>query len=207
MPPRFCIITPTFGRESLKRCVVSLEQQMYRNFVQVVIGDGPLPEWVREFCEEDYGCFAQYLETPAKEAKGAFGAAPRNFALDNLPPCDFVVFLDDDNELLETALYQIMKAVVDNDSPPLLYQEILFTNKYMEEYCVFPKTHTLVAEREWDLLNGIYRRDVIGSTRFAPEYRGDFLFAKEIWERLAVPWIKVKGIGGIHHLSWDTYDG
>lgn len=205
--PRFCVITPTIGRESLKRCIASLETQMYRDFVQVVVGDGPQPEWVRTYCEENMGCFAQYLETPVKEAKGAFGAAPRNFALDHLPPCDYVCFVDDDNELLETALYQIMKAAMDNGNPPLLYQEILFTNKFMEKYVVFPKDVLLVAERGWDLLNGIYRRDVIGGTRFAPEYRGDFLFAEEITKRVNVPWVKVAGIGGIHHLSWDTFDG
>jgi glycosyltransferase involved in cell wall biosynthesis len=201
---RFCIITPTIGRASLRRCFESLNSQMYRNFTHVVVGDGPQAPWVRDACAN---VGAHYLETSAKEPRGSFGAAPRNFALDRLPPCEYVLFCDDDNVLLEPSLYRYNEEIV-AANPPLLYQEIIFTSKYTTDYVVFPRSHDrLVVEREWDLLNGLFRRDVIGAVRFQPSYRGDYQFTKEVWERSKAPWVWSKTIGGVHHLSWDTYDG
>lgn len=204
--PRFCVITPTIGRESLRRCIASLEHQMYRDFEHIVVGDGPQADWVHQLCAEKK---SRYLATPAKAPKGQFGAAPRNFVLDQLPPCDYVLFLDDDNVLLEPSLYRYNEEIVAGNSPPLLYQEIIFTSKYTTDYVVLPRSHDrLVVEREWDLLNGLFRRDVVATVRFKPSYRGDYQFARETWEFAKfAPWTWSKTIGGVHHLSWDTYDG
>jgi glycosyltransferase involved in cell wall biosynthesis len=201
---RFGIVTPTIGRKTLKRCIESLDEQIFRSFFHIVVGDGPQPEWVSRFCAEKG---VQYIETEKKEGTGTYGANPRNVVLKKLPSCDYVIFLDDDNVLMEPSLYQIDFAAVVAGNPPLLYQEILFTNKYKEEYYVLPKDK-LVVEGEWDLLNGIYRRDMIEGVEFKPSYKNDFLFAQEVCAlHPDAKWVKVKGIGGIHHLSWDTYHG
>lgn len=191
---RFCIITPTIGRQSLKRCVESLDGQIFRDFIHIVSGDGPQNPWVGKYCAERK---LVYMETPVKEKSGSYGAAPRNLALRSMPKCDYVFFLDDDNVLLEPALYQMNMASVEANDPPLLYQDII------------PKSFRLVVEGEWDLLNGIYRSDVVRGVDFKPSYKNDFLFAQDVVARLpaGTPWIKVKGVGGIHHLSWDTYHG
>lgn len=207
----FWIITPTIGRQTLRRCVESVKAQMYLDFSHIVVGDGPQLDWVEEFCTDNG---VQYFETKSKDAKGSYGASPRNLALDLLisrgvsTTSSYVVFLDDDNVLLEPALYQASHSIFNNENPPLLYQDILFTNKYTEEYCIFPKSDQLVIEKQWDLLNGIYRIDTLLGIKFKPVYNNDFLFTKEVVEKLGNPgWIKTKGVGGVHHLSWDTYEG
>lgn len=207
---RFGIITPTIGRSTLRRCCESLEHQVYRDFFHIVVGDGPQDAKVKEWAGE------HYYETPAKEGKGCFGAAPRNLAielLENDPKfkCDYVIFLDDDNVLLEPALYQARITAVTRGQPKLMYQDIVFTCKFNDFYEIFPRDQNNLANNgDWDLLNGIYRRDVINGVRFQKEYVNDLYFTQDVLAKLDASerqWIKVKGIGGIHHLSWDTFDG
>lgn len=205
---RFGIVTPTIGRPTLRRCRESLELQIFKDFFHIVVGDGPQDDRTKELGGE------HYFETPAPEGKMCFGAAPRNLALElieNNPQfaCDYVVFLDDDNVLLEPALYQIDIAARQNEDPKLLYQDIVFTSKFHDFYEILPRfPQHIVQNGDFDLLNGIYRRDVIKGVRFQREYTNDLFFALDVLKGIENPqWLKVKGIGGIHHVSWDRLDG
>lgn len=203
---RFGIITPTIGRDVLKRCLLTMKHQVYRNFLHIVVGDGKQNEWVRKECEENQ-CY--YFET--NNADKFYGAGPRNAALDliesgKLSHFDYIFFLDDDNILLEPALYNAAKIVCDNNAPPLMWQDILFTNKYNTTYYILPNGKEPLHEGDWDNLNCFYRSDIILGNRFERHYSQDYLFSKSASEKCDHKWIKCPGVGGIHFLSWDTFE-
>lgn len=207
---RFAIITPTIGRDTLKRCLLMMRHQVMKehyDYVQFVVGDGPQDPQVAEWCKQESRVI--YLETPTKE--GFYGTNPRNVALNAIEEgrfgqFDYVLFLDDDNLLLEAALYNLVSAICVFDRPPLLWHDILFTNKYRTEYSILPVNGKPVAQGDWDSLNGVYRTDVIRGLRWQAVYEHDFLFAKEAQARVQVPWVKCLGVGAVHCLSWDTYE-
>lgn len=206
--PDFAIITPTIGRDTLSRCLGMMRHQVLKDFdyIQIVVGDGP--QQIREQCEAEP--HVVYMETTVKE--GFYGTAPRNAALEAIEKGKFgnvayILFVDDDNLLLEPALYNIMATIQRSNRPPLLWQDILFTNKYKTEYCIMPSGGKPVVEGDWDSLSGIYRADVIHGLRWKAVYRHDYLFALEAQVRSGgAPWVKCPGIGGVHCLSWDTYE-
>ena len=204
MYTRIAIITPTIGRPSLRRCVESVMAQISHIHRHIVVGDGPQEPWVKSFCESRG---VLYHELPTKQ--GDFGAHARNFALDfvenNLKP-DYIVFLDDDNELLMSYTYNIDETARLNNNPPLLYQPILHSGKFDTFYKILPATDEIPSNGDWDSLNGIFRSDIIKGVRWEKEYNHDFKFALDAKELAGTNYIKVKGINAIHHVSWDTYD-
>ncbi len=203
---RFAIITPTIGRDTLKRCLITMKHQVYKNFLHIVVGDGPQEEWVEKATKEN-GCHYFCLS----KAEKYYGIAPRNAALDliesgKLGEFDYILFLDDDNILLEPALYNVNKTAVENDLPPLIWQDILFTNKFNTEYFVLPKCGKPLIQGDWDSLSGIFKSDILKGLRMKQEYAHDVLFAIEASNRADNKWVKTNGIGGVHFLSWDTWE-
>lgn len=204
--PEFAIITPTIGRETLKRCFITMQHQVRKDFMQIVVGDGPQPEWVKQECLK-YGC--RYVETEIKE--GFYGTAPRNYVLELLESgalgeYKYVLFLDDDNLLLEPALYNIHETIQKHNSPPLIWHDILFTNKFQTKYFILPQGREPLKEGDWDSLNCIYRADIIRGLRWKAIYNHDWQFAREAAARAEGRLVKCDGIGAVHFLSWDTFD-
>jgi glycosyltransferase involved in cell wall biosynthesis len=206
---RFAIITPTIGRDTLLRCLITMRRLVLNgiDYTQIVVGDGPQEQWVAEECMRDKHIY--YIETPTKE--GFYGTSPRNHALeliesDKLGQFDYVLFVDDDNILLEPTLYNLAATIETNNHPPLIWHEILFTNKYQTQYFVLPKGHEPLKEGDWDSLNGVYRTDVIKGLRWKPIYNHDYHFAKEATDKAGAGWVRCDGIAGVHCLSWDTYE-
>lgn len=205
--PEFAIITPTIGRQVLKRCLMTMEHQVHKDYLQIVVGDGPQEEWVAQECER-FG--VRFIDTLKKE--GFYGTAPRNKALDLIERGEFgdfryILFLDDDNLLLEPTLYNLHGTIQAYENPALIWHEILFTNKYKTSYYVLPKCGEPMKDGDWDSLSAVYRADVIDGLRWKPVYNHDLLFAKEATLRAGgAPWVKCEGVGAVHCLSWDTYD-
>lgn len=200
---RFAIVTPTIGRRDLWRCVQSLQSQVFKDYRQIIVGDGPQSDDVKKFVSTVSE--AVYLETP-KQTKN-FGCEQRNVALQAIEdeyPADYVLFLDDDNVLLESALYNIHWTAVNNVQPPLMYQTVCFINKFITKYILFPSAMP-PEQAKWDGMNGIYRSDVVRGLRWVPGYAHDFFFTQAAITKAGSPFIEVEGINGIHHLSWDTY--
>lgn len=171
---RFFIITPTVGRDSIKSCIKSVTSQTFTNYIHLVVGDGPLPSWVREYCE---GAGSRYMELPEK--KGVWGAHARNLALETLEngqDATYVVFLDDDNILFPWALENLNKA--SQGDPKLIYQPIVHYRRWDNVWWSLP-TEMPPKKCFWDTLNGCYRADVIAGLRWNFEYEHDFHFAQE----------------------------
>jgi glycosyltransferase involved in cell wall biosynthesis len=205
--PEFAIITPTIGRQVLKRCLMTMEHQVHKDYVQIVVGDGPQEPWVAQECDRPH---IKFVETTKKES--FYGTEPRNAALKLIESGQFgdvgyVLFVDDDNLLLEPALYNLHLTIQSYGRPPLLWHEILFTNKYKTTYYVLPKCGEPVKDGDWDSLSGAYRADVISGLRWKAIYNHDLIYAMEAGLRAGgAPWVKCEGIGAVHCLSWDTYD-
>lgn len=207
---RFAIITPTIGRDTLRRCLITMRHVVLKaefDYQQFVVGDGHQEPWVSKECGLHEK--VRYMETPVKE--GFYGTAPRNYVLEQLESFawgvfDYVLFLDDDNLLLEPALYNLARIVQDFNHPPLIFQQILFTNKYRTDYRIMPAGGVPLVEDDWDSLNCIYRTDVIRGLRWKPVYNHDLLFGQEARKRAQGPWINCPGVNAVHCLSWDTYE-
>lgn len=205
--PEFAIVTPTIGRDTLTRCLITMRHQIVKDYLQIVIGDGPQEPHVKEQCLKEER--VHYIETQVKE--NFYGTTPRNMALETiesgkLGKFNYILFLDDDNILLESALYNILNTAIDNNKPPLIWHDILFTNKFETKYSIMPKGGVPLMERDFDGLNCIFRSDIIHGLRFGKSYDHDFQFAKLASERANGQWVKCNDIGGVHCLSWDTYD-
>lgn len=205
--PEFAIITPTIGRDTLRRCLITMRHQILTDYLQIVVGDGHQEPWVKEECAREER--VHYFETAAKE--GFYGTAPRNAALELLESgalgeFGYVLFVDDDNVLLEPSLYNLREQVVNHDRPPLLWYDVLFTNKYKKQYYVIPECRKPLVQGDWDGLNSVFRADVIRGLRWKPVYSHDYLFACEASERAGYQWVRCEGVGAVHHLSWDTYE-
>lgn len=199
---RFGIITPTIGRKHLRRCVESINDQVIRDHHHIVIGDGPQDPWVRECCVANG---AKYFELPERMRES--GTYCRNFALNLLEtdfPCDYVMFIDDDNMLFESACHNVFHTANANGNPPLLYHEIVFSNVYFTKYFVIPRQMP-PKQGDWDGMNGIYRSDMVRGLRWDAIYSHDFLFSQKVIERVGHSnFVKVDGLAGVHFTSWDT---
>lgn len=206
---RIFIITPTIGRNSLKRCISSVKDQIIIQSTHIVVGDGPQNSWVKDYCENNQTIYYE-LETH----HGKFGTMARNYALDrlfkefNLSKQDYIMFLDDDNELLMNCLYNISDTIEKNNFPSIIIQSILYTGKFNTNYFVMPiNDNSIPSNSDWDNLNGIFRSDIIKNVRFTTVYNHDYILALETFSKVKPEEIcKVKGVNAIHHVSWDTYD-
>jgi hypothetical protein len=140
----------------------------------MVIGDGEMPSWVKDFCRI---AKVQYFELPNK--KGDWGAHARNYALDLLDQeslADYVIFLDDDNILFPNSLDCLNNCSREN--PPLIYQPIIHFRRWDNGWWILP-TEMPPKKCFWDTLNGCYRSDIIKGVRWTYEYEHDFSFTQE----------------------------
>ena len=99
----FSIIIPTYGRsESLKRTLNSVEYQQFRNFECIVIDDNPKKSQLQlknqQMLQSSFPTFKYLLNT---NQKGACGARNSGILHSN---GRFLIFLDDDDELLPNHL-------------------------------------------------------------------------------------------------------
>ncbi len=97
------IITPTLGRPTLARTLESLLPQLGPHDEWFVIGDGPQP-FARSLVERCSDDRIRYLEV--QEPRSTYGNSQRNHAM-RTARADWLLFLDDDDELLPGALASV----------------------------------------------------------------------------------------------------
>ena len=95
--PAFSIITPTIGRPELARALLSAARQLGPYDEHIVIGDGPQPEAQAMALEYRH---TRYIQTPRT---GGFGAVQRDAGIMQATG-DYLIFLDDDDVLVDGAL-------------------------------------------------------------------------------------------------------
>ena len=95
--PAFTIITPTIGRPELARALLSAARQLGPYDEHIVVGDGIQPDAQRMALEYRH---TRYIETPRT---GGFGAVQRDAGILQAVG-DYLVFLDDDDVLVDGAL-------------------------------------------------------------------------------------------------------
>lgn len=113
--PLVTIITITLNRESLKNTCKSVDNQTYKNYYHIVLGDGVLPT---DYSNEKRMClgFSKVMgitEPGANMPNGSPNPMQR-WALKHLDLGDYVCFLDDDNVYEVDFLRKMVEALEDN---------------------------------------------------------------------------------------------
>ena len=112
----FSVIIPVYNaRKVIKRCVTSIVKQTYKNYELIMVDDGSTDNWIDEIESiiKDINCIII-----KQENKGV--SCARNKGLDAASG-EYVLFLDSDDELTETAIEKFYTAVVANNYPDILF--------------------------------------------------------------------------------------
>jgi glycosyltransferase involved in cell wall biosynthesis len=121
MTPTLGIFIPTYGRETLRRCLDSVMPQLLPGDDVLVVGDvrdGPLP--VTEAIVAAYGPPVRYL--PFTDGQMSWGHAQCDYAQTQLST-DWLFGQDDDDVFTPDAFAAIRDTIVNLDRPrPLLFR-------------------------------------------------------------------------------------
>jgi len=116
---RVAVITPTWGRHEvlLNRCIPSVQAQTYRDFVHVIVSDGPDPAL--------FAILPDLLELP--EHAGGLGAAARNYGVEHTES-ELIAFLDDDNAFRPNHLALLVGLLDANPTADFAYGRMEYSN-------------------------------------------------------------------------------
>lgn len=109
------VITPTIGRLSLRRTLVSVAEQMGNADEHIVIGDGPQVE-ARAMCHDFER--VRYIQGPRTNH---YGNAQRDVATAQARG-DYLLFCDDDDRLADGALEAVRDAALATPDMPLAFR-------------------------------------------------------------------------------------
>ena len=182
--PCFSIITPTICRRSLVDTLNSVGRQMARYDEHIVVSDGAPDHWVRD--EISARARTTLLHT---ERISGYGNVQRDLGIEAATG-DYLIFVDDDDVLVEGALDVIRPLVA--DSPGSLF---LFKTRY-EGYNSIPQGEVL-----WKTPH-VYQSNVGTGMIVAPRlltmpkwsigdgrlYDADFHFIKAMADMVPVVW-------------------
>lgn len=113
--PAFSIITPTIGRPELARALLSAARQLGPYDEHIVIGDGPQPEAQAMALEYRH---TRYIQTPKT---GGFGAVQRDAGIAQATG-DYLIFLDDDDVLVDGILSVVREIVAETPGALFLFR-------------------------------------------------------------------------------------
>ena len=173
--PEFVVITPTFsspGREKrLESAIASVKSQLFKDYIHVVIGDGPTP-LAREICEREG---VMYEERPREAESLNWGCFSKNYAIDRFDGNRYL-FLDDDNVLLPKCLRTIHD--VSSKDSEIIVHKTLFYNKWTDQWiilpCILPPQRSKI-----DLLNFSVSQSLAKAVKFQATPEQDWFFLEE----------------------------
>lgn len=111
------VITPTIGRDSLKRMMDVLVPQLEDGDESIVIGDGPQPN-ARRIVEAYNSRKITYLEHgPIRN----YGNPQRNLAI-SMAKGDYLFFVDDDDQVLQDCLAGVKRIASEFPGKPLMFR-------------------------------------------------------------------------------------
>ena len=113
--PAFTIITPTISRPTLAQALRSVARQCGPYDEHIVIGDGPQPEAQAMALEYRH---TRYIQTPKT---GGFGAVQRDAGIAQATG-DYLIFLDDDDVLVDGALSLAREIVAETPGALFLFR-------------------------------------------------------------------------------------
>ena len=137
--PLIGIVTPTYNRiRFLKSFIANLHKQTYKNFIFVLIHDGPSIETAKlakKLFRDDPRMI--YLETDRRG--NDWGVSPRLLGIQYLDSLsrkpDYLAMWDDDNKFYKDALYQISEEAQKNQMADLLILNVLRDYRILPELC------------------------------------------------------------------------
>lgn len=109
----FSIITPTYNRpEMLKQAIMSVVRQSYTSWEMIIVNDSPK----KDYTQIENGVLSHELKHKIyyyKNDRNRGVNFTRNFALQHTSPkSDYIVFLDDDDQLSENALQDLFEFII-----------------------------------------------------------------------------------------------
>lgn len=118
--PTLSLVIPTIGRPTLARTLASVRQQLWRAGDEVLlVGDGPQP--IARDLWNQFKLPGRYLETEI--VLGHWGHGVRNWVFDNNHAIgQFVMALDDDDELTPQAVDTVRRAIAAAPDQPHLFR-------------------------------------------------------------------------------------
>ena len=117
--PAFSVITPTIGRPTLARALVSVARQCGPYDEHIVIGDGPQPAAQATALEYRH---TRYIETPTT---GGFGAVQRDAGIAQATG-DYLIFLDDDDVLVDGVLGAVREIVAETPGALFVFRCLFY---------------------------------------------------------------------------------
>jgi glycosyltransferase involved in cell wall biosynthesis len=198
---RFAIVTPTVaGRERLLlAALATANAQDFRDFVHLVVSDGPANDETKKAC-------AFFGATLAEVEKvGRWGYNCRNHAIQKMEPVEYYVFLDDDNLVYRGCLWALDQQAKASKNPPLIAHRIHYLKRWEVEQGRMQSQAWMNLPWEippvkggWDQLNTCVRRDVALAVPFKGEYEQDFYFIQECIAFCKQQPVMTEAIGGVH---------
>lgn len=164
------IITPTIGRETLKRTCKSLDNQSSKDFEHIVIFDGIEPN---TSLNPENRIILKTKKLGRFGDKHGIAAEVRNYGL-NFCSGDYIGFVDDD-DTLDTDFVKIVHEDFKND-----YDFILYTMKNGD--ILSPPENRLIIEKNYVGISFVVRKDVLKKydLKFESSETEDFYFLKKM---------------------------
>lgn len=181
--PAFSIITPTIGRPTLARALLSAARQLGPYDEHIVIGDGPQPEAQAMAGEYRH---TRYLQTPQT---GGFGNAQRDAGIMQATG-DYLLFLDDDDVLVDGILPAVRKIVAETPGALFMFRCRFYGYGAISDGAVLWDDTEI---RDGNVGTGMIvcpmRRNLPRWTAHgALRYNADFTFARDVAQESQVVW-------------------
>lgn len=132
--PKISIVVPVYNVDEvwLRKMIETVRGQYYENWELCLADDASPSDHVKKVLSE-YAAIDPRIKFTVREKNGHISEAT-NSALD-LATGDFIGFMDHDDELESTALYEVVKAINENNGVDFIYtdQDFVDTNGYRYE--------------------------------------------------------------------------
>lgn len=115
--PSITVITPTIGRDSLEKMFLQLHPQLSPGDEHLVIGDGPQPN-AEKIVDKVKSPYVRYWEFPLIMN---YGNPQRNQAISHAVG-DYLMFVDDDDQVPPGAIDKVKKAAEANPGKILMFR-------------------------------------------------------------------------------------
>jgi glycosyltransferase involved in cell wall biosynthesis len=181
--PAISVVTRTKGRLAfLRRCIESVQQQSFRDFVHVIYSDGEPLDPIRELLSQlavrgAIPVDATFLLRGGSQSLGI--AAAGNAAMEYVQS-KYSIFLDDDDTWQPTLLYELHESASRSREPEVVGAvcRSSVVKERLEPNSVIKKIQEYVFNPE---LSYVLISDMVHGNMFPPN---SFLFRVELWREL-----------------------
>lgn len=200
---KFWIITPTYNRYNiLKKNIISLQNQSYKNYTHIIIDDSTNLETFNNIKKDFKDKNIKYF----KNKKNRWVNYSRNFWLDNLgSDIDYIIYLDDDDYFHKNTLLDIKNILENNKNINWLitnHKNITKWNKYIYNY---EKDYLFRNNLQWDATH-ILKYDRVKNIKFSKIIKNwfEFIYWLEVWKNNKIYYFNIDSTNAEYQKDWLT---